>query len=93
MNNVVSRTSFEDMKSRMRTTEVGEPMQTTGEAPEGAGAGGTFNSVVAKDAGFFRKGEVGSWKRDFNQELIQEIDEWTEENITERLNYNFSYSI
>jgi len=85
MQNVVSRSSFKEMKSRM-DSRIAERPQVTGGA-------GSVNLEVAKKAGFFRKGEVGSWKTDFAPELIQRIDDWTEENITKKLNYDFHYII
>jgi len=85
--NVVSRSSFKEMKSRMNNTETGKSN------PQVTGGTGSVNPEVLKKAGFFRKGEVGSWKTDFTPELVKQIDDWTEANITSKLGYDFHYTI
>jgi len=84
--NVVARSSFKDMKTRIYSANSGNSPQT----PKGPRS---FNPDVAKKAGFFRKGEVGSWKTDFTPELLQQIDDWTEANITRKLDYDFQYTL
>jgi len=84
--NVVARSSFEDMKARIYSADSGDSPKIQ-EGPD------SVNPEVVKKAGFFRKGEVGSWKTDFTPELVQQIDDWTEANITRKLDYDFHYTL
>ncbi|KAK4315861.1 hypothetical protein Pmani_012943 [Petrolisthes manimaculis] len=78
LKNISHYTSFSEMKARANLL--------------GDGADMFFNlDIVNKDGGFFRKGEVGSWKGKYTTEQEHKIDQWIKKNLGD-LDINFKYS-
>ncbi|KAK3863422.1 hypothetical protein Pcinc_030808 [Petrolisthes cinctipes] len=78
LKNISHYTSFSEMKARGNLL--------------GDGANMFFNlDITNKDGGFFRKGEVGSWKGKYTTEQEHKIDQWIKKNLGD-LDINFKYS-
>ncbi|KAK3893304.1 hypothetical protein Pcinc_002860 [Petrolisthes cinctipes] len=78
LNNVSQYTSFPEMKAR--NSLLGE-------------GGDIFLNldVINKDGGFYRKGEVGSWKGKYTKEQEQKINQWINKNLGD-IGINFKYT-
>jgi len=92
-NNVKDASSFYKMQAAAegdrKQTENGK--QTEDSNVNAFCINGLYNADVYKKAGFFRKGEVGSYKSDMAGQLSKKLEDWTQENFTEKLGYNFNY--
>lgn len=86
-NNVMDASSFK----KMQTKSEGDRSQPIDAAVNAQCVNGIYNAEVFKKAGFFRKGEVGSYKKDMDGQLSKKLEDWTRENFTQKLGYNFNY--
>ncbi|XP_071550622.1 sulfotransferase 1A1-like [Panulirus ornatus] len=79
LENVAKHTSFSEMQARdnlLGSKSVDNPLMNP--------------DVVKQDGGFFRKGEVGDWKERLSAEMVEEIDQWIQKNLSM---IPFKYSI
>ncbi|KAG7158737.1 Sulfotransferase 1C4-like 3 [Homarus americanus] len=69
---VARHTSFSEMQARdnlMGSKSSENPMMNP--------------DIVKQDGGFFRKGEVGSWKEKLTTEMVEKLDQWIKKNLNQ----------
>ncbi|XP_042240703.1 uncharacterized protein LOC121878510 [Homarus americanus] len=72
LENVARHTSFSEMQARdnlMGSKSSENPMMNP--------------DIVKQDGGFFRKGEVGSWKEKLTTEMVEKLDQWIKKNLNQ----------